>query len=256
MFLKKAIKPIIIILGIIVIIAALAIIIILGIKTIKSGFDKTSNCWSMWGYIFGIIGSVATAAAVIVALFKEDIINNIHSPELVLDDYPNNKIPLVKVAGKKEDESYYKCELKVNNNGSENAKDCTLVISRFMYDKNRLGPGYFNELDQNLIERVQEIGDKKNQIVSGLDSRIELFKINNPSLSSTPNGGLENKTLINFTGVRLSEEIAAESNFEIDYEIRSNNHKPIKFRLIVNWPGKWNNTVTEMSNIIKISIQR
>lgn len=254
MSLKKTIKPIIYIIGIGVLLLGVVVIIYLGIKTNHDGYDTMSDNWTMWDYVYGIIGSIATTIAVIVALFKDDILRKFHSPELVIEKYTGGLIPLVKVDGKNgSGDSYYKCELKINNDGAENARNCTIVLSRFLYDTSRMGDGAKSELDPSQIERIIEIGEKNNQIVSGLDTRVELFRINNPSLSSTPNGVMEKANVI-FPQVNLGDEIAAESNFEIDYEIRADNAAPIKFKVFIEWTGKWNNSVNEMSNNIKVKI--
>lgn len=250
---KKAIKPIVIGIGIVVFFLALGVLGFLGYTTCKYGYQLCKDYWSIWYYVFAIIGSVATTAAVIVALFKEEILHKFHSPELSLEDYTNGSVPLVKVDGENGNEdSYYKCELKVNNTGVENARDCTIVMSRMLYDTSRMGGE--TEWDSRKITRITEIGENNNQIISGLDTRVELFRINNPSSSSTPNGGGENRAYIEFPQVKLTEEIAAESNFKIDYEIRANNTVPIKFRVSIQWTGRWNDSVSEMKNNIKVKL--
>ena len=257
MNIKKVAKPTIVVIGSAVFLIGLVVLIILGLKTHSEGFRSVSDCWNMWYYAFSIIGSVATTVTVIVALFKDEILRRFHSPELSIENYSNGVIPIVKVDGNSGDggDSYYKCELKINNQGSENARDCTLVISRFLYDTSRMEDGSMVEWNSSLIERVKEIGEKNSQIVSGLDARIELFRVENPSSSSTPNGGNDNKSYIVFPQTKLSDEISSESNFEIDYEIRSENANPIKFKVFIEWTGRWNDSVSEMSNNIKVKIQ-
>lgn len=255
MCIKKTIKPLIIFIGLVVIIGSIVLLVVLGFKTKSYGFHNTEDCWNLWYYVFSIIGSVATLSAVIVALFKDEILQRFHAPDLRLEKYSGDIIPLVRVDGNSGGrDNYYKCELKINNIGSDNARDCSIVLSRLLYDTTRMGGNTKSEWDPRLIERVTSIGEKNNQIVSGLDTRVELFRINNPSLSSTPSGGKENKAYIVFPQTKLTDEIAAESNFEIDYEIRANNSPSIKFRVSIEWTGRWNDSISEMANNIKIKV--
>lgn len=250
---KKLVKPIICAIGIIILIVAVLVLAYLVIKTIKDGYANIEHMWVMSEQLFAIIGSVATALAVVVALFKEDILQIFHSPELSIEKYSQGIIPIVKVDGKSAGESYYKCEMKINNIGTDNARNCSLVMSRFLYNVSRMGGESLSEWDDRQIRRVMEIGEKNNQIVSGLDARIELFRINNPLSSSTPSGG-ENKAYIVFPQTELDDEIASESNFEIDYEIRADNASPLKFHISVEWAGRWYDSVSEMSGFIKVKI--
>lgn len=250
---KRMIKPTVVGIGIMVFVLALGVLGFLGFETCKFGYQCYKDCWNMWYYVFAIIGSVSTTVAVIVALFKDEILHKFHSPELVLEEYSNGVIPLVKVEGENgNDDSYYKCELKINNTGAENARDCTIVVSRMLYDTSRMGGE--TEWDSRKINRITEIGEKNNQIISGLDARVELFRINNPSSSSTPSGGNENRAYIEFPQTKLSEEIAAESNFKIEYEIRANNAAPIRFCVSIEWTGKWSDSVSGMKGNIKVKL--
>ena len=57
---------------------ALGVLGFLGYTTCKYGYQLCKDYWSIWYYVFAIIGSVATTAAVIVALLKEEILHKFH----------------------------------------------------------------------------------------------------------------------------------------------------------------------------------
>ena len=109
------------------------VFVYLGIKTRVLGISVTREKWEIWYFIFSIIGSTGTVAAVILALFKEEILLKLNAPELVIK--PFEDVFLITKKSAQGEILYYEYCLKIENKGSKTATDVSVsyVVIVCMY---------------------------------------------------------------------------------------------------------------------------
>ena len=111
-------------------------VLLLTTPTISHGSAATTDPWQACYYVFTIIGSIGTLSAVIVALYKEELMSWINSPDLEFTLIENGLIAnFDSQVGQSPDS--YECSIRIANHGTYTAIGCRAYIQTVKYNKNR-----------------------------------------------------------------------------------------------------------------------
>jgi len=210
--------------------------------------------------IIGTISAFVTFIAVIIALFKEDIrkfweyskicvsIPNESFVEVLktnTSDTPNDSMFL--------ESEKYNCKIQVKNSGNISALGVEMYLESLTYScvdyptpqeiVTTGSPIIWNQSNESRIN-LQPEGSK----------RICIFELLAPSSQSSPSGSNTNipATLI-IAGIQINSE-QRRGKWIGTFAIFTSNSKPVRFRLEIDWNGRWEKRVTEMRNNLTINL--
>lgn len=243
---KKTLKWII---GIVILLSvAFLVLPQLLIKNWEDLSEGFSNRMLILYYSFTILGAIGTCAAVIIALFSEEIKMWLYKPNIsiqfkedagfseIIDE--NDSIPIAES---------YRCFLQFEDQGFVNVADCSLKVVDIKHGKNK--------------EKVKTIktwaGTKRVnpypfEISVDYPYELKILSINNPNLYGTPTDN-PHTPLISIYGLYLDDRYREKGYWEIHYCLVSRNGNSIKFKISVDWDGEFSSRKTEMKDHLKIS---
>lgn len=245
------------ILFLLLIIAGIVTIVVLLSTTPKlsHGNAESTDPWRAGYYVFAIIGSVATLAAVIVALYKEEFMRWINSPDLEFSLIGNglvaNNDSQVGVTP-----DNYECSIRITNKGTSIATGCKVFIHALKYNKNRnkerLKP------DNKVKNKKQLFWTSANvDIPVDIPSDIMLFQILNPNKIGTPQvGNATQNPKIVLNGCQLAKDKSEKGMWEIEYYISMKSGNVCKFLLTIDWDGSWCDNEDDMLDKVKIELKK
>lgn len=223
--------------------------------TLSYGDMTNTDPWLACYHAFSIIGSIGTLAAVIVALFKEELMRWINSPDLNFT-LIGNGLTANNDSQVGTTPDSYECYIRITNQGSNLASGCKAFLQSIRYNKN------------NNTERLKPITNiqKKKQLQwtsSSVDipvdipSEIMLFQILNPNQLGTPQGGnVSQKPQIVLNGCQLNKNCSEKGLWEIEYYITMGSGNVSKFMLTINWDGTWCDNEEDMLDKVKIQLKK
>lgn len=209
--------------------------------------------WQIASYFFGIIGSIGTFLAVIVALAKEAIMKWLYSPSLNLSLIDNGITENLANENQRVPEAQsYECYLKIENTGSIAALGCKAFISEIKYGRNSSNP---KSLQKTKNEQMRWISSSVDLPVN-IPSKIKLFEIVNPNYVGTPQEGIENiKPTISFNGCKLKQSQMEKGFWDVSYFITCKNGDVTKFNATIDWNGVFKSRATDMAEVLIIKIK-
>ena len=219
--------------------------------TLKS--EVVYDPWQIANYFFGIIGSIGTLLAVIVALVKEAIMKWLYSPSLNVTLVDNGITENIANENQRVPEaSSYECYARIENTGSIAAIGCKIFISEIKYGKS-----------QTSLKSLQNIKNKQLRWISSevdmpvnIPNKIKLFEIVNPNSMGTPSGSSEDlDPTISFNGCELKSSQIKKGFWDVSYFISCKNGDVTKFNATIDWQGVFKSRATDMSEVLKIQIK-
>lgn len=201
----------------------------------------------------------ATFAAVIVALFKDEIMKWFKRPNVDVSLVNENGFEEnLDLNQKNPQAKAYICSLKLENIGNVEALQCQLFISEVRIRKN--DKKLWNPLKSNKSQNVVKWGRDKAgsiDIPSSTSNKTELFRLAKNEISSLPTTTTtkaKDKTIFLLHGFESMHKFQNGGDLEIDYYLKYKNGNTIKFTISVYWDGKWENRMTEMQNNLTIKL--
>ncbi len=205
-----------------------------------------------------LFAAVSTVAAVIVALFKEDL-RKIWVHSKIQVQLPDENFSENLYSDKIEDNSQnplkaesYICLLEVLNNGNISATGVEIYIESLTFE----GPNYPTSQTISVNDKSLSwsgITESKIPIPPEGKKKVKILEILAPEEQSDPEGTITNVP----PKLRISDTIIDENfdngEWEAKYAIYSTNSKPIRFTLLIKWNGKWENRASEMKSCLTIS---
>lgn len=199
-------------------------------------------------YSFSILGAIGTCAAVLIALFSEEIKMWLYKPNINIhfkdDDGFSEKIDDFQQLPVAE---FYRCSLEFEDEGFVNATNCNFSLIEVKYGKSK--------------DKVKSIkhwtGPKKvNQYLFDISVdypyELRLLSINNPDYYGTPSESSQSP-LLSIYGIYLDDNYRKKGYWEIYYCLSMRNGTSIKFNMAVEWDGIFTSRKTEMKEHLKIT---
>ena len=257
---RKTIKTILLIscvLFLLLILAGILSIVFLFVTTpmLSYGDESRTDPWLACYYAFTIIGSIGTLAAVIIALYKEELMRWINSPDLNFTLIGNGLVSNNDSQVGSSPDSY-ECSIRITNQGSNLASGCKAFIQTIRYNKNsnkeRLKP-------INNIQKKKQLTWTSSSVDIPVDipSEILLFQILNPNQLGTPQAGsVSQNPQIMLNGCQLNKNNTEKGLWEIEYYITMRSGNVSKFMLSINWDGTWCDNEEDMLDKVKIQLKK
>lgn len=195
--------------------------------------------------VVGAFTALGTFSAAVVALFMNEIRGlfkkvsyniRLDSPEAIED--------VVDIKGSKKAKRYHN-SVQFHNEGNINALNCELYVENAELTENGITTP-LNWENAPIKWGAEYIPYQGKRI-------LPIFEITAPQKQSTPDGKInELPGQINIAGLKAVE--ARAGSWSIDYCLYSASAKPKKFRLLINWNGKWEERQKEMKEMLKMSL--
>jgi hypothetical protein len=208
------------------------------------------------------ISALVTFLAVIVALFKEDIRKLWEFSQLKVS-IPSNSIVEKLISQSSSAQSNedmhleansYQSRIEINNSGTISAIATELYLEKLEY----INDGYAN------TQYIETSGsplnwngtDKYNIIIPpGGKKLVDIVELIAPEKQSLPDG---EKTIIPsklIIGNVVNPKEYMKGKWTGTFGLYSQNAKPLRFQVVVEWSGRWEKRLTEMVNFLKIEIK-
>lgn len=202
---------------------------------------KVSN-WDVFYYLVSLFGVIGTFIAVIVALWKEDILRRLRKVKLKI------AIQGLELSYSNSESRYYGMII-VSNPSKYLASNCKITIKSLRY-------GRFEDEVETIhfggTHVVKWNYDDCRNIVPGGQQSLSLFCIKQSGDDTTPqeNSG---DPVIDFWGVSpLPAEQRSNGCWIVDYCVTYNNDTILQdFSIQIQWNGKWNSKKKEFEKVFK-----
>lgn len=197
----------------------------------------------------GALSAIGTLSAAIVALFKEEIRSWFKkvSYNIALDSLEILE-EITEIKGNKKAKRYFN-SCVFSNTGNINAMNCELYLESASFKANDI----ITVLNRNNSPIKWSEERSMSYIPSNGKRVLPLFEMTAPEKQSTPDGKM---TIvpgqIKIAGLSPSE--AKEGCWEMVYCMYSSTAKPQKFKLVIDWNGKWEDRQTEMKNMLHLKL--
>lgn len=199
--------------------------------------------------VVGAFTALGTMSAALVALFLSEIRSWFKkvSYNIRLDKETVNE-DLIDVKGTKKAKRYFN-SIIFENNGNINALNCELYLENATFKSNDVAVplNWENAPIKWSAEHTMSYIPYQGKRV------LPIFEITAPEKQSTPDGKInEIPSQINIAGLKSIESRCG--CWEIVYCLYSSTSKPQKFKLLIEWNGKWEGRQTEMKDMLKLTL--
>lgn len=231
------------------------VILLITTPKISYGDSESTDPWQTCYYMFTIFSSIGTLSAVIVALYKEELMKWINSPDLEFTLIENGLVANNDSQVGLSPDSY-ECSIRISNQGTNTAIGCKAFVQALRYNKNR---------NQDRLKSINIVQNKKQltwtsanvDIPVDIPSDIMLFQIMNPNQIGTPQGGnIVSNPKIVLNGYQLNKDRSEKGLWEIEYYITMKSGNVSKFLLTIDWDGTWSDNKEDMLDKVIIELRK
>ena len=198
-----------------------------------------------------ILEALGAIGAVVIALFKDELLRLLKHPELKTDIDAVDFLSDDDASGQNVVSSRYFKPIRVMNAGKTTAKNCRVVIDSIVYRAN-------DKLVKNeLLSSPQDVrwlisGNQKEDIAVACNRVFELFQI----LPERQEDKSKNIPLVPTKLLIGGFEVKPEHNggeYIVTFKIESENLDPKVFKIKIIWTGAWHNQKAEMEKLLVLS---
>ena len=212
------------------------------------------NSYQFYHLLLLSFSSFITLCAVLVALFKDNIIGAFKFPVIkICERDPNfvieNKKEIEKAEKKGEITTIaesYETFITVKNDGNDIAKDCTIQIKKIEYQ----GAGVINytQLEQIQNEYLSWNGVNSNNITihAHLDAVVSVIKLKRDETSTTP-GDAESSPSLLLAGSSVINKKYKNGKWKVTLILTCGNGSVRNFELEITWDGAWQPRLQELT---------
>lgn len=208
-------------------------------------------------YTTGIIGSIATFFAVVIALFSKEIRAFIFSEHCKLSllgkGFTENK-------GKTQDDpcpvvQSYDCTLQIKNDGSKEISNIQILLKEVHFREDEKSKfKLIHKLNKTLYWNVPD--NTETQLLLRDVKTIPLFKIYPEDSCQTPDRSSYSFLRMRIIGCKLDEKYSRRGEWKTVYQLQSNEKILVKFECTVSWNGTWCSRLTEMVDCVDAKLKR
>lgn len=220
-------------------------------------WDKKISTGELFYYFISFIQAIGTVAAVIIALFNDNIKSYFRKPKLKIDLHNSELIEELENNGERNRKAkrYYN-SIDIFNEGNINAENCEICIDSILFWG--LGMNTPIELLQSEHILYWSGNEKRNNTyipVQGKKS-FQLYEIFPPEEQGTPGGG-DTATIppkLNIGSYKIPDEYCG-GKWEVIICLYTPTLKPQKIKVIIEWDGSWENRQMEMKGKVTNNIE-
>ena len=212
--------------------------------------------------VIGLISAIVTFLAVIVALFKEDIRKKWEYSRLSVA-IPDNSI-IEKLVSQSEitqssedkhlEAQQYQSHIEINNIGNIPAIGAEIYLEKLEFTNE----GYTNtQYIETSGSPLNWSGTEKYSVIipPGGRKQVNIVELVGPEKQSLPDGEKTSiPTKLKIGNVDNPQDYT-KGKWTGTFGLYSQNAKPLRFQVNVEWSGKWEKRLTEMTRFLKIEIK-
>lgn len=204
------------------------------------------------------LGSIATCAAVIVALAKERIMRFFAHPSIsVMMHDPEGFEEHVDTEQINPSSEMYYCLLDIINKGNATANNCEIRIDKILFAESR--DKQLKTIDDGNIANSGKVpweGEERVTLFQSIPIKVLLFKIIPPNNSGTPDNNGDNKEKAKFllSGYELKDKYSHKGYWEISYYIAYDSGDHHRFKITIEWDGEWKTRQKEMKEVLQVKL--
>ncbi len=220
---------------------------------------KPMNNYEYFSIIISSVSALITAIAVIVALFKEEIINIFRKPQIKIELPEKHTYEETEEVDIRADEdpikeaTKYITRINIKNNGNLPARNVEMNLEMLS----------FKELNSELVEQIdvkstsiiwQNTNKDKITIPPGCIKVLNIVEIIGPSKTSLPDPNTTNKVQPGILIANNELKADVKGIWIAEFSVNAENHNLLKFKMSIEWKGVWKKRLTEMNNSYSIKI--
>lgn len=202
---------------------------------------------TFWDWTLRVLEVFATISAVIVAIFKEEIQRRLFRPRISFGHNTELKENVVRSEGKYYATSYYTI-LTLRNDGRGIATNLSVIIESIIYKRD-----INSQTHQIIIQEPSYMTIYKSEEAVDLSTDDEisfkLFELFGPQ-ERIIDGTTYNTPMSFIIGKKPIPELNFDGIIEISLKVKCNELKTQYRKIRLEWNGKWENRLTEMSRIL------
>jgi len=216
--------------------------------------DKNLSINDLYTRVISVIGTLITSLAVVVALFKEDIRKRWEYAKPTIDFKSEKGLAEVldqvqsNIKAKK-----YESIICVTNVGNLATKNCEIYLEKLTFKNVNYATAQEIPTTGQPIEWNGKT-ETKTLIPSKAKGHLTVVEIISPQQQSVPSGSIhtDTKPRLKIGNIECPQEFI-NGIFHAKFVLYSENTKPCEYNISVNWNGKWEERLTEMSNCVSIN---
>lgn len=250
-------------LGLMIVILAYLIGNLIPIKYLSPTVDSTPiKTAEYYGIIISSLSAFVTFLAVIIALFKEDIRKIWEYSKIQVSIPKENFFEILNSSiGHTTDNSNqpleaikYNCKIEIYNSGSISAMGLEMQLESLVYTGSDYPtPQIIETLGQSI--NWNGLNETKINLPPEGKKALSILELSAPEQQSSPTG---QNVLI--PAKLVIANIDNNSDFKkgkwtAAFAIFSTNAKPVRFKIEIDWNGRWQMRATEMKNNLKIDLK-
>lgn len=210
-----------------------------------------------WYHVFSIIGSIGTVAAVVVALFKDEIMGSLFHPQIIVNkNDEGDGTGLIEVKDQNErtlKARYYECCVQVSNTGNRPTNECEVKLIGVRYSTSN---GKWKELMKDTKRVGWSYTEDAVTLLTDECKRLPLFRIFPDNSEGTPDNTKKSLKRIHLFGFTLENKFQRKGQWIFSYKISSSKKEYCKFDVDVAWTGTWCDRINEMKDEITIKLEQ
>lgn len=213
-------------------------------------------------FVLGLIGTLVTFLAVVVALFKEDIRKmweNVSFAVEFSDPQITEKLDVEEVGTSDGSTTNYLKAFKyqttivINNEGKLAARGCEMYLEKLIFNSSeQIGSKTIDVPDVPI--QWNEKGESKILVPPKGKRSVPIIEIISPKKQSLPDGKTVDEPPMLKIGSVENPSDFRNGQWIGTFVVYSENVEPYRFSVCVKWDGKWAQRLTEMKDGITIKI--
>ena len=210
-----------------------------------------------WHHVFSMIGSIGTVAAVVVALFKDEIMSTLFHPKIVVEkNDEGDNTGLIEVKDQNEGTlkvKYYECCVRISNTGNRPTNECEVKLIGVKYCTYN---GKWKELMKDSKHVDWSYTEDVATLLTDDCKRLPLFRIFPDNSEGTPDNKMRSSKRIHLFGFTMENKFQRKGHWIFSYKISSSKKEYCKFDVDVDWTGTWCERINEMKDEITIKLEQ
>jgi len=220
--------------------------------------DESISKTEYYKIMLSIVSAFITFCAVLVALFKDDFREYWKRPRIQF--HTPNDITIEDLSASLESETTgdniyankYISRIEVKNIGNLPALNSEVYLDKLEFIAKNTSIAQAIECPGTALE--WNGADIQNIIIPpGGKKLINIIEVTPPEKISTPESEKTNKPACLIIGNIKSTREQPNGKWIATFSLYAQNHKPVSFKLEIEWTGVWKNRLTEFNNQFKIS---
>lgn len=210
-----------------------------------------------WHHVFSIIGSLGTVAAVVVALFKDEIMGSLFHPHIIVDrNDEGDGTGLIEIKDQNEGTlkvKYYECCVRISNTGNRPTDECEVKLIGVRYS---MSNGKWKDIMKDTKHVDWSYLEDVTTLLTDECKKLPLFRIYPDNSEGTPDNRMKSSKRIHLFGFAMENKFQRKGRWIFSYKICSSRKEYCTFDVDVNWSGTWCDRINEMKDEITIKLEQ